>query len=244
MYSRPAFSVSGKSTNTVFSSRSYLSVARPEHDLVDVQVGVQIELNARVVLQHPEADAVLAGDELLLGIDADVEVIGEQIVVGAIPPVFAAQDVGARRWPQRRRRRRARALCEHDGRRHCADDRTKANPPAHASGRIECMALIIAARRTSHCRTSHSALRTSHSALRTSDFAPLRTSHFALSRFSRQPLLQLRPLRLSEARARADGLQRLLQRALGVRHLVRGEELLDCRRPSPASQNEPQARRR
>ena len=31
------------------------------------------------------------------GIDADVEVVVEQVVVGAIAAVFAAQDVGARR---------------------------------------------------------------------------------------------------------------------------------------------------
>ena len=61
MYSRPAFSVSGKSTKTVLISRSYFSGVPSEQDLVDVEVGVEIELDARVVLQHPEADRVLAG---------------------------------------------------------------------------------------------------------------------------------------------------------------------------------------
>ena len=78
---------------------------RAEQDLVDVQVGVQIELDARVVLQHLEANRVLAAEELLLRIDADVEVVGEQVVVGAIAPVLAAQDVRARRrrWLRSRR---------------------------------------------------------------------------------------------------------------------------------------------
>ena len=49
--------------------------------------------------EHPEADRVLAGDRLLVRIDADVEVVEEQIVVGAVAPVLAAQDVGARRRP-------------------------------------------------------------------------------------------------------------------------------------------------
>src|SRR6266550_1992799 len=63
----------------------------PEQDFIDLQIRVQIHLDARVVLQHPEADGVLAADELPRGIDADVEVIGEQVVVGAVLPVLAAQ---------------------------------------------------------------------------------------------------------------------------------------------------------
>ena len=74
-----------------------LQLLRAEQDLVDLQVVVEVELDARVVLQHLEADRVLAAEELLVRIDADVEVVGEQIVVGAIAAVLAAQDVGARR---------------------------------------------------------------------------------------------------------------------------------------------------
>ena len=48
-------------------------------------------------LQHLEADRVLAADRLLLRIDADVEVVVEQVVVRAVAAVFAAQDVRARR---------------------------------------------------------------------------------------------------------------------------------------------------
>src|SRR5262245_53467269 len=61
---------------------------------------------------------------------------------------------------------------------------------------------------------------------RTSHFA-LRTPHSALSRSSIHPLGELWPLGLCEPGARTNGLDRLLERALGVRHLVRGEELLD-----------------
>jgi len=38
--------------------------------------------------QHPEADGVPAAQELLRRIDADVEVIGEQVVVGAVAAVL------------------------------------------------------------------------------------------------------------------------------------------------------------
>ena len=60
-----------------------------------------------VVLQHPEADGVLAANRLLLGIDADVEVVEEQIVVGAVGTPGAAQDVGPGGLSRRRWRLRA-----------------------------------------------------------------------------------------------------------------------------------------
>ena len=96
VYTRPARSVSGKSTKTAPESRSILERGRAEENLVDVERFVQVELDARAVLEHPEADGVLAADELLFGIDADVEMVEEQVVVGAIRPVLAAQDVGMR----------------------------------------------------------------------------------------------------------------------------------------------------
>ena len=65
-----------------------------EEDFVDVERGVQIELDARGVLEHFEADGVLAAEVFLFGIDAHVEVVEEEIVVGAIGSVRAAQDVG------------------------------------------------------------------------------------------------------------------------------------------------------
>ncbi len=55
---------------------------------------MQVELNARAVLEHLEADGDLSADELLLRVDADIQMIEEQIVVGAIRAVLAAQDVG------------------------------------------------------------------------------------------------------------------------------------------------------
>ena len=68
-----------------------------EQDFVDVERGLQVELDARAVLQHLEADGVLAADELFLRVDADVEMVEEQIVVGAIGSVGAAQEIGVRR---------------------------------------------------------------------------------------------------------------------------------------------------
>ncbi len=59
-------------------------------DLVDLQGRDELELDAVAVREHLEADRVAAADELLLGIDAQIEVVEEQIVVGAIRPVRAA----------------------------------------------------------------------------------------------------------------------------------------------------------
>src|ERR1039457_3196799 len=67
-----------------------------EQNLVDVERFMQVELDARVVLKHLEAEGVLAADELLFRVDADVEMVEEQIVVGAMRPVLAAEDVGVR----------------------------------------------------------------------------------------------------------------------------------------------------
>ena len=86
---------------------------RAVEDLVDVQVGVEIELDARRVLEHAERDRVLPADELLVRLDPDVEVIRQQVVVRAEFAVFAPQDVtarrrgGRRRWPAPLRRLRA-----------------------------------------------------------------------------------------------------------------------------------------
>ena len=68
-----------------------------EEDLIDLQRGVQIELDPRAVLEHPEPDGVLPADELLLRVDAHVEMVREQIVIGAIRSVLAAQNIGPRR---------------------------------------------------------------------------------------------------------------------------------------------------
>ncbi len=59
-------------------------------------VGIELELDARAVLQHLEADGVCSADELLVGIDAEIEMVEEQIVVGAIGAVRAAEKVTAR----------------------------------------------------------------------------------------------------------------------------------------------------
>ncbi len=54
---------------------------------------MQIELDAPAVLQHPEADGVLPLKELLFRIDANIEVVKQQIVIGAIGSIGAAQNV-------------------------------------------------------------------------------------------------------------------------------------------------------
>lgn len=57
---------------------------------------MEVELNSRIVSEHPEADGVLAADGFLFRIDADVEMIEEEIIVSAIAAILAPQDVGAR----------------------------------------------------------------------------------------------------------------------------------------------------
>ncbi len=39
-------------------------------------------------------DGVFAGDELLFGVDADVEVVVEEVVIGAVGAPGSAEDVG------------------------------------------------------------------------------------------------------------------------------------------------------
>jgi len=80
-----------------------LQFRRAEQDLIDVQRRVQVELNARVVLQHLEADDDFSAQILLLRIDANIQVVKEQIVVRSILPVLAAQDIEARRLARRSR---------------------------------------------------------------------------------------------------------------------------------------------
>ena len=86
---------------TVLRSRVYFNSGRPFQwrDAIDREIRIQLELDAGIVLEHPEADGVPAADPLLLGIDADVEVVVQQIVVGAIAAVFAAQELRAARAP-------------------------------------------------------------------------------------------------------------------------------------------------
>jgi hypothetical protein len=71
---------------------------------------MQVKLNPRVVLEHLEANRILPADEFLLGIDADIQMIEKQIVVGPILTVRAAQDVSTRRPDRNLRRLRRRCL--------------------------------------------------------------------------------------------------------------------------------------
>lgn len=65
-----------------------------EEDLVDVEGVSEVDLDAGGVGEHLKADGVFAGDELLVRVDADAEVVVEEVVVGAIGAVGSAEDVG------------------------------------------------------------------------------------------------------------------------------------------------------
>jgi hypothetical protein len=69
---------------------------------VDVQSFVQVDLDAVVVGQHAEADRVLAAEEFLIGVEADVQMVVQQIVIGAVTTVFTSEELGSARWPLRR----------------------------------------------------------------------------------------------------------------------------------------------
>jgi hypothetical protein len=47
-------------------------------------------------MQHLEADRVFASDELIVGIDTNIQVIKQQVVIRSITPIFAAQGLRAR----------------------------------------------------------------------------------------------------------------------------------------------------
>jgi hypothetical protein len=51
---------------------------------------IEVDLDARTVLEHAEANGILAAQELLVGIDPHIEMVVEQLVVGAIRPPTAA----------------------------------------------------------------------------------------------------------------------------------------------------------
>jgi hypothetical protein len=74
-------------------------VAEPtpvEKYFVDLQSGMQIELDAFAILKHPEANGVFALKIFFVRVDTDIEVVEEQIIVGAIGPVSAAQYISSR----------------------------------------------------------------------------------------------------------------------------------------------------
>jgi hypothetical protein len=73
----------GKPTNADPDFRSYFSSLVPSR-ILSVQCLVQIESDARAVLYHLESDRDLPAEELLLGIDANIEIVEQQVVVGAV----------------------------------------------------------------------------------------------------------------------------------------------------------------
>ena len=60
--------------------------ASVEKYLVDFEGGMQIELNAFAVAKHSEADRVLALKKFFVRVDTDIQMVEEQIVVGAMGP--------------------------------------------------------------------------------------------------------------------------------------------------------------
>src|SRR5271156_2108438 len=89
---------------------------------------VQVELDARVVLEYLEANGIFSPDELLLWIDAHIQMVEEQIVVGAILAVSSAQNVSPRRrgWSLRRLWRRCLlTTCSGSGRRSLSSERAR-----------------------------------------------------------------------------------------------------------------------
>ena len=58
---------------------------------------MQIQLDAPAVPEHPETDGVFALKELLLRVDANIQVVKQQVVIGPIGPIGAAQDIAPRR---------------------------------------------------------------------------------------------------------------------------------------------------
>jgi hypothetical protein len=65
-------------------------------NLIDLQVVIEVELNARVILEHLEANRILAADELLFRIDANVQIDKKADRCSRDSAVFAAEDVGVR----------------------------------------------------------------------------------------------------------------------------------------------------
>ena len=99
-----------------------------EKNPVYLERGVQIELDAPAVLQHLEADGVFSPEELLLRVDADIEVVKQQIIIGAIGSVGAAQNVALCR------RGRSRPRCGYHGCGQCQQQHEHSSVPAADQG--------------------------------------------------------------------------------------------------------------
>jgi hypothetical protein len=76
----------------------FAAVAEPnpiEKNFVDVERRMQIELDALAILKHSEANRVLALKILFVRVDTDIQVVGQQVIIGAIGSVGTAQDFGS-----------------------------------------------------------------------------------------------------------------------------------------------------
>jgi len=89
----------------------FAAVAEPspiEKYFVDVECGMQIELDALAILEHSEANGVLASKKLFVRVDTDIQVVEQEMIVGAVGSVGAAQNIRARRRGRSRRSLRCR----------------------------------------------------------------------------------------------------------------------------------------
>src|ERR1700729_1588846 len=68
-----------------------------QRNLVDPRWLFEFGSNARPILQHLEANRIRSIYVFLVRIDAEIEVIKEQIIIGAIGSVRTNQEIG-RRW--------------------------------------------------------------------------------------------------------------------------------------------------
>ena len=90
----PALSIDGEIDKYRALIALVFQLGRAHYDLVHVERLGKLELDAVVVLEHLETNGRFAADVLFIGVDADIEVIIDKIVIGAIPAVFAAKLVG------------------------------------------------------------------------------------------------------------------------------------------------------
>ena len=79
-----------------------------QKNLVHIETRVQVDLNARVGFQHVETKRVFPADELPFRINANIEMVVEQIVVCPVRSVGSQKNV---RWLCRLRRLSCCWLC-------------------------------------------------------------------------------------------------------------------------------------
>src|SRR6202034_1293136 len=86
--------VDGSARRTLEAERQGRLIRLLQKNLIDLKRPHEIQLNAAAVLQHFEADGILTAQGSLLRIYPYVQVVVEQIVVGAIRAIAPAQMIG------------------------------------------------------------------------------------------------------------------------------------------------------